>query len=132
MPRKPRLREQDYQNTLMVALCATGRMRVWRQPAGKIPARRGGMVKAAPLGAADLCGVEFGTGRLLQIECKGPRTPYPDEQKRWGAAVLGWGAVYVLARARRGETLDAFSTRATASVLEALDARLVAGGRDAR
>ena len=123
-------REQDYQNALMVALSATGRVRVWRQPAGSIPAARGGMVKAAPVGAADLAGIVIGPGTMVQIECKGARTPHTEEQKHWAASMCGWGAVYVLARAKRDESLDAFAARATADVLAAIEAR--AGGLGAR
>lgn len=125
--------EQDYQNELMVALSATTLVRVWRQPAGSVPASRGGVVKCAPVGAADLTGLVIeglSRGTRVEIECKGPRAPHTDEQKHWAAKMVEWGAVYVLARAKRDETLEAFAARATAEVLAAIDAR--AGGHGAR
>jgi hypothetical protein len=123
-------REQDYQNALMVALSGSGRVVVWRQPAGMLPAARGGVVKAAPVGAADLCGVVMGEGRLLQVECKGPSTRETPEQTRWAEHVRAWGGVHALVRAKRGETLEAFAKRATHEVLAAIDAP--AGGHGAR
>lgn len=115
--------EQEFQNELMLALSRSGRVRVWRQPAGTIPAARGGMVKAAPMGAADLCGLELGTGRLVQIECKGLRTPVSEQQLQWLAKVRQWGGVAVLVRLARGETAETAAARACAEVLAAIDAR---------
>lgn len=122
-------REQDYQNELMVALSTTNLVRVWRQPAGSVPAARGGVVKCAPVGAADITGIVIEgalQGTRIEIECKGPRTPHTDEQKHWAAKMVEWGAVYVLARAQRDETLEHFAARASADVLAAIEAR--AGG----
>lgn len=119
-------REQDYQNALMVALSQSGRVRVWRQNAGQVRALAGGVVKGAPVGAADLCGVVLGAGTLLQVEVKGAATPTTLEQEKWAEAVRGWGGVYALVRARRGEALEVFAARGCAEVLAAVDARRAA------
>ena len=141
MQRKPRAPappselEQDYQNAFMIALSATGRVHVHRQPAGAIPAARGGVVKCAPVGSADVTGgvTEPGPcwGVRLELEVKGPLTPHTDEQKQWAAKCAEWGFIHLLLRARRGEALDAFAARATAEVLAAIDAR-AAGALGAR
>ena len=132
MPRSPV--EQDYMHALMVALSATRRVHVQRQPAGDIPAARGGVVKCGPVGCADITGgvIEAGPcwGVRLEVEVKGARTQQTAQQKRWAAMCGTWGFIYVLARAKRDETLEAFAARATAEVLAAIDAR--AGGHGAR
>lgn len=128
-------REQDYQNVLMVALSATKRVQIQRQPAGSVPAARGGVVKCGPIGCADVTGgiIERGPcwGVRVEVEVKGPTTPQTEQQKHWAVMCGEWGYVYVLARAKRGESLEAFAARACALVLAAIDARL-AGGSGAR
>lgn len=120
--------EQPFQNALMVALSRTGRVHIQRQPAGTIPVLRGGMVKAAPEGAADLTGgvVEEGPcfGVRLEIECKGPRTAQTAKQKHWGAFCIKSGFVYLLVRARASETPEQAAERACAEVMAAVDAAI--------
>lgn len=115
--------EQAFQNELMLALSRTGRVRVWRQPAGNIPAKRGGMVKAAPEGASDIAGLVIGTGRLLQIECKGVRTEVSEQQIAWLTKVRAWGGVGLLVRLERGESAEQGAQRACAEVISAINER---------
>lgn len=114
--------EQDFQNALMVALSRTGLVRVWRQPAGKILTKNNTAVQAAPVGAADITGVVIGSGRMLQIECKGAATSTTNEQKIWADNVTKWGAVYLCCRIREGELLIPAVDRCVQDVLTAIGA----------
>lgn len=51
-----------------------------------------------PKGTADLVGLIAPTGRMLMIECKGPRGVQSDEQKIIQRVVTMFGGLYVLAR----------------------------------
>lgn len=120
--------EQPFQNALMVALSRTGRVHIQRQPAGTIPVKRGGMVRAAPEGAADLTGgvTEKGPcfGVRLEIECKGPRTRQTAQQWHWGEFCRESGFIYLLVRSRASETAEQAAERACAEVMAAIDAAI--------
>lgn len=93
--------EQEFQQHLRVEVTRSlgGRVRLWRQPAGRIETKRGGWVECAPVGAADLCGIIAPTGRRLEVEVKGPATPVTEDQERWRETMAErWGAVAVQLR----------------------------------
>lgn len=91
--------EQTFMQGLRLALTqALPEVRVWRQPAGSIPAVRGGYVDAAPVGAADLSGIVRPEGWRIEVEVKGRRTPETAEQQRWRAFILEAGGVALLVR----------------------------------
>jgi hypothetical protein len=97
------LQERDFQNALMIALCAVAepRMRVWRQNAGTYQTKGGGVVKGAPAGAADVVGLAW-PGVPLAIECKVAPNNQTDAQARWGVMFKTLGGLYVLATAEPG------------------------------
>lgn len=91
--------EQDFQQRLRLALRkAIPSIRLWRQPAGRIRTDRGTWVECAPVGAADLTGVHLGTGRRVEVEVKGRRTPVRPDQIAWLDSLRGHGAIAVLVR----------------------------------
>lgn len=96
------MREQAFQNRLLVELSRLPGVRVWRQNSGKVVARRGGAVKGAPVGAADITGIVAPEGWRLEIECKGEDTRVTAAQKRWLKMVAERGGIAVLVRADEG------------------------------
>lgn len=100
----PRMTETDYTPHLEAALNGKGRLtRVWRQNAGKPPKRdkRGrttGVFHGAPAGAADLTGYVRPDGYRLEVELKGPRTPFKRDQPTWATRMLDAGIPYVVCR----------------------------------
>ena len=57
-------------------------LRLWRQPSGRVPALRGGVVEGAPNGAADLSGIVRPEGWRVEVEVKGAKTPEQANQAR--------------------------------------------------
>lgn len=114
------MRESDFQNALMVELCKLPNVRVWRQPAGRVPAARGGLVKCAPTGAADITGIVGPGGRRIEIECKGPETRVTEQQRKWRDLMCSMGAVALLLRADGSLSLEENVARAVAAVREAI------------
>lgn len=112
--------EQIFQNELMQRLSLIPGVRVWRQPAGEVPAQRGGVVKCAPVGAADLSGIVAPEGWRLEIECKGEKTyTAPERRKKqaaWRAFILESGGIHLQLR---GPSVEA----AFIEVLEAIGRR---------
>lgn len=83
--------EQEFQQALrpLVTREFGGRLRLWRQPVGRLELKRGGWIDAAPVGAADLTGVIAPTGVRLEVEMKGARTPTTADQVRWRETMGG-------------------------------------------
>lgn len=114
--------EQFFQSALQIALSNHACVRVWRQPAGKIVSARGGAVKCAPVGAADLTGIVAPEGWRLEIEVKGARTRIRSEQRAWLARLRELGAVALLIRQQPGDVAAAVDVAVT-EVLSAIAER---------
>lgn len=72
-------------------------LRLWRVNTGAALGRAG-FVRFGLPGMADISGIQFGTGKRIEIEAKtetGRQTP---EQKRWQLMIERFGGVYILAR----------------------------------
>lgn len=110
--------EQDFQQRIRPALVkARVPVRVWRQPAGRIPALRGGVVECAPGGAADLTGVPTtGSGVRLEVELKGPETPVGPGQDDWRDNVVRWGCAYDRIRYTRALDMEGNVAAAVARI----------------
>ncbi|MBL8684404.1 MAG: hypothetical protein JNK05_34845 [Myxococcales bacterium] len=93
------MREQVFQNRLLVALSKIEGVRVWRQNAGKVVARRGA-VKGAPKGAADITGIIAPEGWRIEIEVKASVTGITRQQIKWLETMRERGAVVLVARYR--------------------------------
>lgn len=86
--------EQEFQQRFRVAVTtAKLPLRLWRQPAGRILAQRGGAVECAPVGAADLSGIVSPAGWRLEVEMKAATTAESDEQGPWAAFIRQSGGV---------------------------------------
>lgn len=106
------------------ALAATGRVVMWRNNSGALPAvGRGGrsypMRFGLGVGGADLVGLLRPSGRFLAIEVKTATGKQSDEQRAWAAAVQGAGGFYRVVRSPE-EALDALE--AAAAPLDPMDA----------
>jgi hypothetical protein len=116
--------EQESQQHFRVAVTrAKIPLRLWRQPAGSILAKRGGAVECAPVGAADLTGgVTRGPrkGVRIEIEMKGPDTPTTKAQRTWEAFCRASGFLYLRIRYDADRSLDENLERAVAAVREAI------------
>lgn len=88
--------EQEFQQRFRVAV-TTARpklpLRLWRQPAGRILAQRGGAVECAPTGAADLSGIVAPEGWRIEIEMKAATTAESDEQGPWATFIRESGGI---------------------------------------
>lgn len=115
--------EQDFQQSLRIEVTRTlgGRVRLWRQPSGRIPAKRGGVVECAPVGAADLTGIITGSGVRLEVEAKGARTPTTDEQVQWRESMSERGAVALQLRYDRAINLEGNVVLACATIARAIE-----------
>ena len=118
------LTEQEFQQRFRVAITrAKLPVRLWRQPAGAILAKRGGSVECAPVGAADLTGgVTHGPrkGVRIEIEMKGHDTPTTNAQRAWEAFCHASGFIYLHLRYDVGLSPDENLERAVAAVREAI------------
>lgn len=101
------------------ALAATGRVILWRNNTGALPAvGRGGrtypMRYGLGVGGADLVGILKPTGRFFALECKTQRGKQTHEQLAWQRAVECAGGFYRVVRSQEEalEALDA-ATRPT-------------------
>jgi len=119
----PDVLEQDFQQALRLEVTRSlgGRVRLWRQPSGKIPAKRGGVVECAPNGAADLTGIITGSGVRLEVEAKGARTPTTDEQVQWRESMSARGAVALQVRYDRAVNLEGNVVLACATIARAIE-----------
>lgn len=114
--------EQEFQQLLRPAVTRAlgNRVRLWRQPSGKIQAARGGSVECAPVGAADLTGIVAPTGARIEIELKGARTPTTDEQVLWRESMAARGAVALQLRYDRTLDIDRNIALACAEISRAV------------
>ena len=120
--------EQDFQQALRIELAAAlPELRLWRQPSGRVPAARGGVVEGAPNGAADLSGIVRPEGWRVEVEVKGAKTPETDDQRRWRAFIVDCGGVALQVRYVAGLDLEANVVRGAALVREAIAARRARG-----
>ena len=117
--------ESTFQGALRLAVTRElhDRVALWRQPAGKILAKRGGAVEAAPVGAADLSGILKGSGIRLEIELKMPGKKRSAAQVAWGHTLHAWGAVYLCLTYRKGLSLELNVEQALLTLELALAAR---------
>jgi hypothetical protein len=116
--------EQDFQQHLRVEVTRSlgGRVRLWRQPSGRVVAKRGGVVECAPVGAADLSGVIAPTGVRLEVECKGAKTPTTDDQVRWRESMGERGAVALQLRYDAAVNMEGNLVIACATIAHAIAA----------
>ncbi len=123
MSRGDAMLEQEFQQHLRVEVTRSlgGRVRLWRQPTGKIRPLRGGAVECAPVGAADLTGIVSGSGVRLEVECKGAKTPTTDEQVQWRESMRERGAVVLELRYDPDVNLDGNLVLACAALARAIE-----------
>lgn len=103
--------EQEWMSALLLVVPRVLRVRLFRQVPGGHRVQRGGFMRGAPVGAADLTGWCRGTGRRIELEAKygaGRTTP---DQERWLATASDEGVVALLARYEPAETLRANLSR---------------------
>ena len=116
--------EQEFQQRFRLAVTrAKLPVRLWRQPAGAILAKRGGSVECAPVGAADLTGgVTDGARRgvRIEIELKGEHTPTTDAQHAWETFCRASGFIYLRLRYNGLISEDENVTVAVAALREAI------------
>ena len=98
------------------ALAATGRVVLWRNQTGALPAvGRGGRTYPVRfglgVGGADLVGLLKGSGRFFALECKTLRGKQTPEQRAWAQAVEGAGGFYRVVRSQE-EALEALDAAA--------------------
>lgn len=119
-------REQVFQNRLLVELSKLPGVRVWRQNSGKTIARRGGAVKGAPVGAADITGIVGPEGWRIEIECKAG-AKLTEKQRHWIATMLDYGALAVVVVFDDRLSIDANVEAVAAKVREVIAARRAGG-----
>lgn len=113
--------EQTFQNELMMYLSRDfASIRFWRQPAGVIPAKRGGAVKAAPNGAADITGIVRPEGWRVEIECKADGGRQSAAQRNWEQFIRASGGIYVLAVHDDEEDMATNCARVSIEIVEQL------------
>ena len=98
------------------ALAATGRVVLWRNQTGALPAvGRGGRTYPVRfglgVGGADLVGLLKPTGRFFALEIKAARGRQSPEQIAWSRAVEGAGGFYRVVRSQE-EALEALDAAA--------------------
>ncbi len=91
--------EAQIQHAILLALGCREDLRVWRQNTGcaRSP-KTGRLVRFGVPGWADIGGVLFPTGRLIQLEVKGPKGRQSPEQKAWEQMVTRFGGFYRVVR----------------------------------
>ena len=119
LPPLPTFTEGDFKGPLLDALNALPGIRAWRQQAGRLKVKRGFM-HLAPKGAGDIIGRASPDGLLFEVETKGLRTAVQDGQDEWALETIAAGAVYLRARARRGDTVEVLVRRTVTELLEAI------------
>ena len=98
------------------ALAATGRVVLWRNQTGALPAvGRGGRTYPVRfglgVGGADLVGLLRPSGRFIALEVKAERGRQSTEQIAWSRAVEGAGGFYRVVRSPE-EALEALDAAA--------------------
>ena len=99
--------EQEWMSAILLVVPRVMRVRLFRQVPGGHTMRRGGFMRGAPVGAADLTGWCRGSGRRIELEAKygnGRTTP---DQLRWIETASAEGVVALVARYEPAETLRA-------------------------
>lgn len=123
MSRSGAVLEQDFQQALRLEVTRSlgGRVRLWRQPAGRFETKRGGWIDAAPVGAADLTGVISGTGVRLEVEAKGATTRVRPEQTQWQESMRAHGVVALQVRYDSAVPFDGNVVLACAEIARAIE-----------
>ena len=86
--------ETDFVHALLVRLCDSGRVLVWRQNAGTALLGTRGAIRAGTPGMSDVLGVTTdGRARLVSYEIKGPDARWKKSQRAWLARVRALGGV---------------------------------------
>lgn len=85
--------EALWMNALWLVLPRALPIRLHRQAPGKHVMKRGGALRGAPVGAADLCGWAVGRGLHLEIEAKFGTGKLRPQQRRWLEAASADGCV---------------------------------------
>jgi hypothetical protein len=89
--------EQEFQGAYWVAIPRVLPVLFHRQITGRHRQARGGWMRGAPRGAADLSGWARG-GLRIELEFKYADGPLTREQERWRSVCLGWGVVHRVPR----------------------------------
>lgn len=97
--------EQEWMSAILLVVPRVMRVRLFRQVPGGHRVQRGGFMRGAPVGAADLTGWCRGTGRRIEMECKYGAAKATADQERWLATASDEGVVALLARYEPAETL---------------------------
>jgi hypothetical protein len=119
LPPLPTFSENEGKRAVLAGINAIPGLRAWGQPAGKLRVR-GGWVQLAPAGAGDIVGRAAPDGLHFEVETKGARTAVQPQQDPWALETEAAGAVYIRARARRGDTMETLVQRTVAELLEAI------------
>lgn len=112
--------EQPFKQALRKHVFLQLRIKLWPQPPGKLPLRRGGWIEGAPVGAADLTGIVMPEGWRIEIECKGLRTPETTEQREWRQWIVSQGGIALRAQWHVGEAFGDAIVRCTREIGEAI------------
>lgn len=112
--------EQEWMSAILLVVPRVMRVRLFRQVPGGHRVQRGGFMRGAPVGAADLTGWCRGSGRRIEMECKYGAGKATADQERWLATASDEGVVALLARYEPGETLRANLAR----IVDALRAQI--------
>lgn len=89
--------ERDLVQSILVEFGARTDLRIWRQNTG-CAIGRAGLIRFGLPGMADISGIQFGTGRRIEIECKTATGRQSDAQRKWQAMIENAGGIYILAR----------------------------------
>ena len=112
--------EQEWMSAILLVVPRILRVRLFRQVPGGHRVQRGGFMRGAPVGAADLTGWCRGSGRRIEMECKYGAGRTTADQERWLATASDEGVVALLARYEPGESLRANLSR----IVDALRAQI--------
>lgn len=85
--------EQPWMNALRLVLPRALPLKLHRQVPGQHTMKRGGAMRGAPVGAADLCGWVIGRGLHVELEAKYGDGKLKPAQRRWLEVAAAEGCV---------------------------------------
>ncbi len=88
--------ERDLVQAILLEFGSRPDLRLWRANTGAARTASGALVRFGTPGQADIMGIIAPAGRLLEVKTATGRQS--DAQRRWGAMILKFGGLYVLAR----------------------------------
>ena len=114
--------EQEFQSAFWLAIPRVLPVFFHRQITGRHRQHRGGWMRGAPKGAADLSGWARG-GLHIELEFKYDRALLSPAQKRWRTVCLGWAVVHRVPRYDLSLTLVENLTREARALRDELISR---------